>query len=1199
MGALALALVHGCTARPGVVDDARVLPAWRELLAQQATVRSQLLVPELVLPELDPRKALVVVDPNWRVPGAIGEPDQVEKLRTFVGQGGRLVLFGHATRLVSELGVETERPESSVYRWGFDRRARRGDAQLTLHFVSGRVPDLYDGLHGSVSEHSIPVTGGAPCNAALCAWRDGPPRDGEVLARLGEVLDGEPAPLGPPVLLRFRHGRGEVLACGLLPDFEHQQPQVRDNARGFVQRCARWAGAGDRDVVLLALPDRTPLPTGLDRDGPPIVPLLAHWGWQGALYDGEDVDAVRPVDELVREALVPSFQQGADVFELTLTDPQHGAPLAWDQQDPIEPPVSWRGQSLGAGWSGGGFQALAIEAHQRGMLLFGGIDPLPVGDRAAERLVALRMTARELASVRRHGSGAFDGFGLRQWWHDPSGYGVAMVQDYQPSASLYCAGERVPALGGGLRALDADDGGVRGLGLSGVAAGWRDGFAGDLFPIGLLDARALPDRFPGNGVRGGGSRGDWLVQQFCEFVRERRLGGGTALWRRHDPRTLGPRTAAYVQGLSMEPLRAAVATSLAATGQDGIRAAAAALLDEAQPGFGASVAAPAAVHVLQNNWFRLLGSGGALQFDARGLADFGDGARLLSPGFLHTRLYGGRPDGAEMRAERIDFLRHGRRGGGGYGEVELLADAVGVDRRVPELLGHDAAPEWPTAVELEWRPSKGYHELRLQLRPERGQAVVTVSLDGTLLRAIPCRSSGRAPEVVVPVHIARDGTRVLRVEVFEGQTVAIDELVVTRVGDVGVEAEVTVPAGSLAQLVERSSSSYHEERVALTALADVPGFVVRAQCVRAARNLQIERRLALPGYHLLSAATEGDDPKGRRQPFVLGCTDPGMPDLCVVPLQLPRYERLIVEPGAVVWRGAPEAGLAARVGFLLWPQGQGHKLLPHLQRLLDAVDRPLPVDLGPDGKASLTSDLPVPHNRVLHLETDIATPLLVRERGYWTWRACQPASGGGVWLRIHQEPGDVVEVVGGPTVFARTRPGTGALRCVALEDPTPRSVTAHVLQPSRLRAPSVVLATDFDEVTVNGEPWSWFDGRTVFLPDEVGSYRIEARHYAALLPPHVRCTGAPLQRVSFDAAARELVLVTRSRDDRPATLPWTAVLHGPVPSSIENGELVDVDQLHLPDAAAEAAALQGGVLIRFRPGTTTVRYEGWNAAPGR
>ena len=77
------------------------------------------------------------------------------------------------------------------------------------------------------------------------------------------------------------------------------------------------------------------------------------------------------------------------------------------------------------------------------------------------------------------------------------------------------------------------------------------------------------------------------------------------------------------------------------------------------------------------------------------------------------------------------------------------------------------------------------------------------------------------------------------------------------------------------------------------------------------------------------------------------------------------------------------------------------------------------------------------------------------------------------------------------------------------------------------------------------------------------------------------------------------MLVTEPNASRPAGLPWTAVLHGPAPSSIQNGEVVDIAELSLPDLEAERAAQEGGVLIRFLPGVTRVNYESWNAAPGR
>ena len=147
------------------------------------------------------------------------------------------------------------------------------------------------------------------------------------------------------------------------------------------------------------------------------MPLLAHWGWQAALYDGAHQDAVRPVHELVGDVLAPSAAQGADLFELTLSDAHHGAPISWSDDDPIEQPPSWRGAALEGGWSGG-LGELATEAHARGVLLFGGFDVMPVGDRPVEQLVALRMHARELAGARRLSAAAFDGFGVREALHE-------------------------------------------------------------------------------------------------------------------------------------------------------------------------------------------------------------------------------------------------------------------------------------------------------------------------------------------------------------------------------------------------------------------------------------------------------------------------------------------------------------------------------------------------------------------------------------------------------------------------------------------------------------------------------------------------------------------------------------------------------------------------------------------------------------
>jgi hypothetical protein len=423
----------------------------------------------------------------------------------------------------------------------------------------------------------------------------------------------------------------------------------------------------------------------------------------------------------------------------------------------------------------------------------------------------------------------------------------------------------------------------------------------------------------------------------------------------------------------------------------------------------------------------------------------------------------------------------------------------------------------------------------------------------------------------------------LQFEVLEGGAVAFDRLRITRAGDVGAAARVLEPAGSLARLEERSQSSLHGERVELVAAADFPGFLLRIDWQSAARGLQVERSFQLPGYRVPVAAD-------LRQPFVLVPGDRTLPDIVVAPLQLERHDRLTVDGGALVLSSAPGAGSQQRLGFLFVPRAQSAAVRAAAVVMCRSLDQPTPLDLGTTGEAVLHNDLPLPWTRIVHLDGADTTPVLVQENGWWTWRGTQPAPDGGRWLRVRHEVGDTLRLVAGPAVLARTRPGPGSLHVLALQDPEALRVTVQVVQPSLLSAPSVVMAQDFDAVLLDGQPWAFCDGRTVFLPDRVGTYRIECSTHGGGAGPGVRRTRAPLVHCSYAADRRVLVLVTPPVAGRPFELPWTAVLRGPRPTRIQNGEIVAESSLPHADAEAAAAAAAGGTLIRFRSGTTEVFY---------
>jgi hypothetical protein len=1146
--------------------------------------------------------ALVIGGRGWRVPDLHG-PQALAVVRRFVERGGRVLLLGYAVALVHDLGLEARPPDLvEPFRWGFDARTAEGRARLGFQLVSGRMPELVDGMqHAPAREHAYFLTGGTPLSVPMCLYAAGPPEHAEVLGTIVRECDGEAALWSATVLARWQLGAGAVLGLGLEPDVTADDPIVAQNAAAFFKAALQWLGGASapKQLGYWLLPDPTPppLPTRLPDLAEREVPgasLLAHWGFVAAVHDDS---APRTPERVLDEVLLPSFLCGADVLALDLVDAQQGLPLPWGERDPLARPQDYRSSALARGWGGDALQRLLGEAHARGMIVQALLDPPPGGNGVPERLAALRYIGRQWCDLRRLSAArVLDGIALRDWFRDARGLGVAMLQDFQPGGHVVRIGEGLPQLAGAAGAVDAGDGRPAGLCAFGLDDGWRDGFPADLYPVGYLDCTTVR---PGRGLetdapRGGGSFGDWIAEQVRAFVRARRsapghAGGGAMLWRSHSDATLGPDTVAYVQGVSSEPLVAAVAARCTTIGQDGWRDAQQALLPGVQRGFGASLPVPAATVMLANNHLRLCGSGGSLSFDTGGLGRFdGPGSVHLCDSFFRTRFFGGRPDADELRTAAIDLLAGGRRGDGGYPRVYPVMPAGSV----PATLAFDAAPKWPQRLDMMLGERLGRFELQIEARPIAGQGVVAVGVDDDVLVLLPFQDGRLSIRRTLPIDLARTGHRTLRLEVLDGGAVTFDRLQLRRVGDVAAEAEVAVPAGGLAIARERSASTYHQETVELRLLADFPGLLLRADTERAVRSLQQERRFGLLHHRKLLLSTAGEAAGELRRPFVLAADQPSLPDLAVVPLRLARYEYFRIDDGELVLRNQPEPGTSSAVGFAWLQHGASASTLVHLQKVFAALDRPTVLDLAAGGAAELRSDLALPWTRVVGVQQDSRTPFLVRENGWWTWRPAQPGAlpGGGDLLRVHHLPGDVVQILGGQALLARTRPGPGALHTVALRDPTSTAVTARVLQSSPLVRPSVTMGADFDEVLVNGKPWALFDGRTVGLPNRAGDYTVTTHQHGGGPSPHVVATRAPLEHCAFEPATHTLVLVVEADAARPPELPFAAVLAGPPPLGIDGGEIVGDQEFCYADAATRAAAASAGTVIRFRPGIVRVRY---------
>ena len=1164
--------------------------------------------------ELARLSALVVLgdDPLAPTPDAAA----LAELRAYVERGGRVLLLGHAVRLVHDLGFEARAPRSEAFRWGYDARTAQGRARLGFSASSSKTDALTEGMTPSGPRpYDYFVLGGAPLDTALCAFVEAPPQDAELLGRLLVECDGErrdeecePRESSAVVLARWRHGKGMVVGLGLLPDLDNRDEQVRDNGRTFVRRASTLlatqpdAPIGYWTMVPSARAQRERAARNgnatnarADRLLPvaqrevPGASLLANWGLVAAAHDAVQKGSSRTPDQVLQDDVLPAFAAGASVVALDLVEPTQGLPLPWSETDPLARPKAYVGSAFVRGYDAEGMSRFVREAHARSLLVHATVDTRPFGSEPRVQFASLRYVARQWADARRFSDGALDGVVLRRDFDDPRGLAVRGMQDFQPAMRVTALGERRSPPPGAAQALDAHDGKPLGARAFGVSDGWRNGFSAQQFPVGVLDASSVTQPLaPGEREPStGGSHPDWIAEQAVAFVRERRNTGGAMLWQGLANGTASARSRAAAFGVSLEPLVAAVAARCSSTGQDGYRSAQQKLAPDVHADFAQTVPASAAVVQLRNNHFRLLGTGGRLQLDTAGLARFSQatatGVVTIADSFFRTRFFGGRPDASELRSLAVDLLAGEPRGEGGYVAAANIPDGGSW----PRELAFAEAPRWPQRLQFTLPRETGRFSLRIVARAVRGNGVLTVSVDGEPITFLPFADGVMPIDADVALHLPTAAVRTLQIEAQDGGAIALDRLALTRTGDVAADADVLAQAGSLASLRERSSSTYHQESVEVATIADFPGFVVRAECERSVRGLQQERRFSLQRHKTLRFAVA--DSKEMREPFVLASDDPSVPDLAVVPLRLSRYERFSLENGELVLRQQPEANARTVFGFAFVDRDLARDALPHLARVLAAIDRPATLDLGERGLAELRSDLPIAWTRVVAVQQATKTPFLVKEGGWWTMRGAQQ-DGARDYLRIVHLPGDSVSVLAGHALLARTRPGPGSGSAIALKDPEPDRVTVRVLHQSPLCAPSVTMAAAFDAVEVDGKPWSLWNGRTVTLPAGLATARIAVRTRGGVAEPRMASTAARLSVCAYEPGRAELVFVAEPSPDRPSTMPFTAVLHGPRPKSVDGGEIVDEKELRHQDESARRAAEAGGTVIRFLPGLVRVRY---------
>jgi hypothetical protein len=1233
---------------------------------------------------------LVFLSSKRRTPIGGMDDETRQELRRYAEAGGRMLLLGFATRLVHEIGIEPQAPDRfAVYRWGDNDQTLLGRYRFGVRVENPEQLELVAGLKGAWErstgarragdaaaggnggngregkqrQDAFHLGGGEMVSVQSCHWELVRPQGGRVVGRLYRERDGEAKELGAAVLTAWGAGKdGRILAYGSLPEPWRQDPEIQHNARQFLRNairslCGGGEGGegseggegreGDRDrragkplrVVVFTDPG---LPPTLPKALPPLArrelpgaAIVPHWGWQVPL--NYQRDGRRPIspEAVVQQVLVPSFASGASLLDLHLWDSERGYPLAWDPQDPLRRPRTYHGGMFFPEWGPLALRRLAAAAHQRSMQVQTWLcpDPTRLGP-PVEILACSKWLARELLDVRRFGDGALDGVGVHTWFDDTEGHTRRVLQRYQPAVHGYCTGVVPQFFPGFVGAVNANNGRPRGLDAAGVSKSWRDAFPPPSHMAALLDCRVRQPSAQawGTHAHGGGSYGDWIVTQVNDFARERMGQGAAMWWQAFNDRTMTPAVVDYVHGVSMQPIKAAVAGHLWATGTGGYRDLLRGFVTEMQSGFGAEADYPAETPFLQNNHFRLHGTGGALLVDPTGLARFRsadkDGERAVplsvavSTAFMRSSWRGVRPRIQDLDRSVLDFVQGHPRGENGYGPLLRIGEGERGPGTFPAMLAHDQPGRWPRKVEMDVKVRPGHYELELLLRASEGRGIVEVQRDGQVCKLLAFQHGVGTKVHRLAFPVAAGGLRSWSLEVLGGGRVAIDSCRLTQRSQVSVlqavptEIRIRERAGHLAEILEHTVAAEFQERRVLRTIADLPGFVLTIEYPWLRAGPQVVREFDLP-LHRTLARTTGQDPLLLRRSFVLRSSDPAVPDLAVIPVELPRYHHFeFTAKSGLRLAGFPRSNERVRVGFMFL-RGRRSQSLKELKQVLLDVLEPLTLQLGEAGRARILPRAKVAHPRVVRVVNADKTPFRVREGGNWLWRGAQRAQDGGQWLLIyHQDNGSrdsrPVDVVNGSEMLAGVHPGPGSLYSLAISDKGdgqgqgqgegegvgPVSVTVRVLQTGPfLRAPSVVMNRSFNAVTLDDKPWRYVHGRAVFLPRMRGTYRIEVSGRSGLAEgdaqgmPALARTGAHVQTCRYDPSNQVLEVFTvtgEQSEDRE----YTAWFTGPVPVRVDGGELVPRQDFTYRGEQDAQAAEAAGVIVRFRPGLLRLHYQG-------
>ncbi len=1158
------------------------------------------------------------------LPAEARSPQTVNAIKDYLNGGGALFLLSFAEAYVIDLGLETVYPN----RMDQGLFGGTGSAPLWQQGFKPKVAHpIFAGLTPSPHDPQAYYISGSHAFFLESGFWENQTINAEWLASYfrhngSATLDG--------TLLRTLNlwtvGQGKALGYAhnvTLEDFWENPNQA--NLVRFLTNVSTYL-SGKSDPVVGALPES---PSRLHADTYqstpahvqpqphstarllPGLPYVAHWGWLGSInYQRVPIAPVDP--DYFKSLLIDEPRRwGGNLLEFYPPSMSQGFPFAWDAGDPIPPPQRYWGGSFWPDWSWDKARELIEFAHDRDFIIHTFYHPDPVsvqsGESAADvypRFVELQ--ARELQNELLYGRQACqDGMGLEVWYSDNTGEICKRLWQYNPGGYIHSTNRLIARTPNFTGTWQCAWGRVSSVYASGFGDRFRYIYQPPLYLGNQADCR---DSRTSNAVWGswstfgGGSYPDWLIRQMDDFARVRLYLDSGVWWLGEPDSTLRPEFRNYVYIATMEPLRHAVTASLHATGQDGYRVKTEQTFADVPPEWANTEPYPQDTGFIQNNYLRLLRMSGEdrgiLQYDPTRTAFFHATERpqpalQLSGNLLTAAPFLGKTgtdaETTVLALGTVDGSSAEFKGSGGYAKRYVAGNTAAA---FPRQINYENTPTWPQEIELPFTTEPGRHELVITSLPPTSAAIMEVSVDGVL--ADTCFPAPGQTEYRIGFSVASQGEHriLLAVQRASGAATQFDAVHVVRTSEQCALLTHTIYGGHRAVMTETvvggPGGSYRSQRT-YSMDGDTPW--LRARIENTAPEATVwEMRLSLPlhpemqpvvgtasGWRLVSASSAVPN----LALYVRGLDVSGVArdGADVVVTFLPRTTTC-AELALAVEDGLFSAGDEAALETLLFAP---------TRRIQVEAEKPL----------SVRNPFAIAHAEVIEVESPSGGPFMVAEAGthgaYWTARGGQPI-GNRDYLKLYFQADGQAKVQPYGFINGIVKPGWGCQYMLAIKDNIqPRRCEVELVKTGQfIFAPRIEWKQPFDTVLLDGQPWRYFDGNCVFLPNRPGHYTVEVSTTGTNAPRLAR-TFLQVERAQWNEQSQSLELTTTMPSwwsgPLPSNNPYTAeILCDSTPTSVEGGGRV-VPWSEFRAKSGDVQTMSGrGVIVELYPGPARIHF---------